>query len=51
MILRIKQLEFDKEEIFKRTLQEKELNQKKYIDLLKEVKQIKTRKKRVVEVQ
>ncbi len=51
LTLRAKELEFDKEQIYKKSRQEKELNQKKYIDLLMEVKQLKTRKQKVVETQ
>lgn len=50
MSLRAKELELDKEQIYKKS-REKELNQKKYIDLLKEVKQIKLRRKLGLEIQ
>lgn len=51
MSLRAKELELDKEQIYKKSRVEKELNQKKYIDLLKEVKQIKLRRKHGLEIQ
>ncbi len=51
MSLRAKELELDKEQIYKKSRVEKELNQKKYIDLLKEVKQIKLRRKLGLEIQ